>query len=232
MFLAQAGRKTRSTDVSRTEIAKVPVLHVVTNDDIVAHPDFIARASAVMEALGARGAVHLRSRAMAGAALHRIAEALASAQQAAESWLVVNDRLDVALAVGARGVQLTSASISVEDALPIASRGGISVGASTHSVSDALSAAKAGATWIVAGHVYATESHPGDPPRGTTFLEEVVWRVATPVIAIGGIRPETVGAMRKSGAHGVAVIRGIWSASDAARAATEYLIRYDADGDQ
>ena len=67
--------------------------------------------------------------------------------------------------------------------------------------------------------------------RGEDFIADVVWHVPTPVIAIGGILPENVPSLRRAGAYGVAVIRGIWGAADAAAAASDYLSRYDTDGD-
>ena len=91
-------------------------------------------------------------------------------------------------------------------------------------------AATAGATWLVAGHVFATASHPGEPERGPDFLRRICDAVTVPVIAIGGIAPGHVTALRALGAHGVAVIRGIWDAGDAEQAAIDYLAAYDADG--
>jgi thiamine-phosphate diphosphorylase len=205
------------------------VVHAVTNDEVLQSPGFLARAHAVMEALGTRGAVHLRSTRLSGAALFRLAESLARAQAATESWLVINERLDVALAVGARAVQLTARSMAVNDAVTI-SRQSL-VAASVHSIAEARAAAAAGAAWVVAGHIYRTDSHKGVDPRGEGFISEIAWNVGVPVIAIGGVLPGNVAALRRSGARGIAAIRGIWGASDAAIAAADYLSQYDSDGD-
>lgn len=207
---------------------RVPVLHAVTNDEVVLRADFVDRAHRVMQAGGDRTAIHLRAAKLTGRQLYDLACRLAAMQQETGAWLVVNDRADIALAAGARGVQLTSRSIS-----PIEARRAsptLALGASVHSADDASVAAGAGATWLVAGHVFETESHPGEEGRGTAFIERLVANHDLPVIAIGGVRPEHVQALRAAGAHGVAVIRGVWHASDAGAAVIDYLSAHGAPG--
>lgn len=206
----------------------VPIVHAVTDDLILTRPSFAERALDVMRTLGGRGAIHLRSRILASRRLFAIAEALRLAQQETECWLVVNDRLDIALGAGARGAQLTTRSIGVADARRIAPD--LALGASIHAVEQAALAEREGATWLVAGHVFDTASHAGVPGRGLPFVHAVCEHTTLPVLAIGGVTPAHTGALREAGAHGVAVIRGIWGARDAERAAREYLSAYDADG--
>jgi thiamine-phosphate diphosphorylase len=121
-------------------------------------------------------------------------------------WLIVNDRVDVATAVKAKGAQLASHSISVADAR-ISSKD-LPVGTSVHSVDEAKEAEQAGAAWIVAGTVFETPSHAGRLPARLEFVETVASAVSIPVIAIGGIKPEDVASLCGAGAHGVATIRG------------------------
>jgi thiamine monophosphate synthase len=85
----------------------------------------------------------------------------------------------------------------------------------------------AGANWLVAGHVFATASHPGEAERGLPFVTRLVDGARVPVVAIGGVRPEQCAALRAVGVYGVAVIRGIWDAANAERAASDYLSAYD-----
>lgn len=205
----------------------LPVVHAVTTPDLLLDPALPRRAAAVMAALGARGTVHLRGSGLPARRLLEIALALAPAQAETGCWLVVNDRLDVALAAGARGGQLTSHSMTVADARRVAPR--LPLGASVHSPAEARIAATAGADWLVAGHVFETASHPGEGERGLAFLRAVCDVSAVPVIAIGGVTPGDVAALRAAGAHGVAAIRGIWGDGHADRAATDYLAAYDAD---
>ena len=207
---------------------RVPIVHAVTDDGILTRPSFPERALAVMQVLGPRGAVHLRARIIPARRLLTLAEALHLAELETGCWLVVNDRLDIALGAGARAVQLTSRSIRVADARRVAP--GMTLGASVHSVEDAHDAQGEGAEWVVAGHVFRTASHAGVEGRGVPFLRAVCSATTLPVLAIGGVTPDRVRDARDAGAHGVAAIRGIWGARDAEQAARQYLSAYDADG--
>ncbi len=223
--------------------AAIPVIHAVTDDLILERGGFVHRAHAVMRVLGARGAVHVRAHAATASRLYEVALALRPVAERTGCWLVVNDRLDVALAAGARAVQLTSRSVSVASArdvvrvlAPAATRAGassaarftLSIGASVHSVDDALRAAREGADWCVAGHVFPTRSHPGEPARGVALIRGIAAATSLPCLAIGGVRPDRLAALRAAGAYGAAVISGIWGADDAEQAATHYLSAYDA----
>ncbi len=213
-------------------MADVPVIHAVTTDAIVARPDFLARAARVMHALGPRGAVHVRAHDRSARRLVELAEALSARQTDTGAWVVVNDRVDIALAVGARGVQLTTRSLTPADAQRAAAATGraLAIGASVHTVEEARAAADAGATWVVAGHVYATPSHAGEPGRGLDAVRAICQACTVPVIAIGGVRPDDVGPLRAAGALGVAAVRGIWRADDAEDACVRYLFEYDRGG--
>lgn len=207
---------------------RIPVLHAVTSDEIILHPEFVERARRVMHAGGSRVAVHLRAPRLNGRRLYDLACRLAALQRETGAWLIVNDRADVALTSGARGVQLTSRSMS-----PAAARRSVPtlfVGASVHSTADATEAVAAGVQWLVAGHVFETESHPGQEGRGTAFIERLAADSSVPILAIGGIRPEHVRTLRDAGAYGVAVIRGVWHASDAGAAVIDYLSAHGALG--
>ena len=183
-----------------------PVVHAVTDSKAVLQEDFLSRAASIMRALGPRGAVHLRSSRLDGRRFNDIAGELAALQGESGCWLIVNDRVDIARAVGARGAQLASHSLEVADALLVA--GGMPVGTSIHSVEEAIEAEAAGAAWCVAGTVFETPSHAGREPARVEFIKRVTAAVRIPVIAIGGISPDDVGLLLRAGAHGVATIRG------------------------
>lgn len=80
------------------------------------------------------------------------------------------------------------------------------LGASVHSVEEALLAQKAGASYLTAGHVFATDCKRGLPPRGLAFLKEVCAASALPVYALGGIRAENAAACIQAGAAGVCIM--------------------------
>ena len=114
--------------------------------------------------------------------------------------VAVNDRMDVALAVGAEAVQLGSRSLPVSVAKRIAGR--MLIGASVHSPSEGANAEIDGADWITFGHFFPTGSHPHDPSRDIAELKTVANAATIPVIAIGGIGVDQVGAVLEAGAAG------------------------------
>lgn len=200
----------------------IPVIHAVTTDEIVARADFFDRAAAIMHALGPRGAVQLRAPHTSGARLYAVACDLAELQQATGAWLIVTDRVDVAAAARARGVQLTTRSIGVADALRVAPA--LAIGASAHSLVEARAASDAGATWLVAGQLRDARRTIGGPRA----LRELVTETRVPVVVIGGVTPDHVRGLLGLGVHGVAAIRGVWEAPSAEEAAAAYLAAYDA----
>lgn len=203
----------------------VPVVHAVTTDEVIARPDFIDVACAVMRALGGRGALHLRASRITGARFQALAEGLGAVQSLTGAWLIVNDRVDVAMATSARGAQLTSRSLTTSDARRIAP--GLALGASVHDLDEGRAAVTAGADWLVAGQLFATVTQPSQTARGISWVRTLVDSTTVPVIAIGGVRIEHASILRNAGVHGVAVIRGIWDAANAEQAASDYLSAYD-----
>jgi len=161
---------------------------------------------------GARVALHLRGQGMSGGELWAIASPLSRLAARTGSWLIVNDRIDLALAVGARGVQLGRGSmdpITARRLLPPATWIGVSV----HEPAEAARAVEEGADYLLAGTLFPSGSHPGEPGRGVAWLEPMIG-LGVPVIGIGGIGPERVHGVRSAGAYGVAVIEAVWSAAD------------------
>jgi thiamine-phosphate pyrophosphorylase len=168
-------------------------------------------------------AVQLREKDLGAGELARLARALRAATSAHGAALIINDRVDVALAVGADGVQRTTASLPIADILAIADKR-LRVGASVHARAEAVAAAEAGADWIIFGPVYDTPSKRGyGAPQGLEALERVTRAVSVPVIAIGGITPDRVAEVRRAGAHGVAAISAILSAPSPADATRRFL---------
>lgn len=196
-----------------------PPLHVVTDDAVVAAADFVARARAVLEAGGRAVALHLRAPGATGRVLQHLAEALGPAADDAGAWLIVNDRLDVALAARARGVQLGARGLPLADVRAVAGAA-LGIGASVHSVEEARIAAGQGTDWLVFGNVYETASHPGRPGAGLDALREAA-AGPVPVIAIGGVTAGRAGELRAAGAAGIAVLRAVWDAADPADAVRE-----------
>ncbi len=168
-------------------------------------------------------AVQVREKDLTARDLAELCRQILAQIPPARCLLVVNDRVDVALAVGAGGVQRTSTSLSVREIKGIV-KADLLVGASVHSLEESVEAESAGADWLTFGPVYDTPSkRPYGPPQGLAALERVTRAVRIPVVAIGGITPERVGEVRSAGAHGVAAISAILAADDPAGAVRRFL---------
>ena len=168
-------------------------------------------------------AVQVREKDLAAADLAALCRRLRPLTQARNALLIVNDRVDVALATGADAVQRTGASLAIDDIRAIAGAR-LRIGASVHSVEDAVDAEARGADWLVFGPVYDTPSKRRyGAPQGLDALAKVSGRVRLPVIAIGGITPARVSEVRAAGAYGVAAIAAILDAPSPADAVRRFL---------
>lgn len=141
--------------------------------------------------------------------------------------LVVNDRLDVALALGADGVQLGAGSLPVAVARRLGGES-LLVGRSVHAVEEAVAAERDGADFVVLGTIYPSRSHPDEGGAGTGLVAATRAAVALPVVAIGGIDAGNLGEVMAAGADGVAVISNIIAAPDPAAAAATLATRLGA----
>lgn len=88
------------------------------------------------------------------------------------------------------------------------------LGASCHSIDDAVRAENLGCTYITAGHIFDTDCKKGLPGRGLEFLKNVCQGVKIPVYAIGGISSENIKAVKNAGAKGVCVMSGVMMCED------------------
>lgn len=90
------------------------------------------------------------------------------------------------------------------------------LGVSCHSVQDAQEAAQAGASYLIAGHIFETDCKKGLAGRGLQFLHEVCESVSVPVFAIGGISPDNAAQVMQQGAAGICVMSGLMQCDDPA----------------
>lgn len=187
-------------------------MHAVTDDRVLALPDFFFRVAAF--ALGPAFAVHLRGR-MSGAVLLGIAQRLRALTGPTGTRLIVHDRLDVACLCEADGVHLPGGGFPTAAARGFLD-GAVLLGRSTHTALEAREAAAAGCDYVFLGPIWETATHPGRPPLGTAAIGMA--HPAT-VIAIGGVTPATASIAAAAGAAGVAAIRAVWDAPDPAAAA-------------
>jgi thiamine-phosphate pyrophosphorylase len=170
--------------------------------------------------------VQVREKDLSGDALFQLTrEAVKRARGRAR--ILVNDRLDVALAAGAGGVHLGEKSLPAESVVrwlrqpenAVCVPRDFLVGVSCHSLEAALAAGRAGADYIIFGPVFETPSKtPYGPAQGLARLSEVCRQASLPVLAIGGITLENAGSCLSAGAAGIAAIRLFQEAEDLAAA--------------
>lgn len=148
--------------------------------------------------------IQVRERDLEAGALASLVTELLAITAGTATRLVVNDRLDVALACGADGVHLRGDSLPIGDARGIAPAGFL-IGRSVHSAPEA--AASAGADYLIAGTVFASTSKPAAAPLlGVDGLRAIVRASGRPVLAIGGMSLERLDAVAAAGAAGLAAI--------------------------
>lgn len=140
--------------------------------------------------------------------------ALTRAVMSVDVPVVVNDRLDVALAAGAHGVHLGADDLPVREARRLAPD--LVIGATCRSAGQVARAALDGASYAGFGPLFATTSKDGLPaPLGASAVPAG----PLPVVGIGGVTAGNAASVVAAGAHGVAVIGGIWGAPDPVEAA-------------
>ncbi len=135
---------------------------------------------------------------------------------------IVNDRIDVALAAGADGVQLGGRSLPPAAARQVA-RDRLLLGRSVHSAGEAAAAQAEGADFLVLGTIFQTASHPGVAGAGLELVRAARAQASIPLLAIGGVNASNVGQVMAAGADGAAVISAILAAEDPQAAAAELV---------
>ncbi len=125
---------------------------------------------------------------------------------------IVNDFIDIAMAVNADGVHLGQEDMPVKEARKIMGRNKI-IGISTHNLKQAVDAQESGADYIGFGPMFHTGTKDAGHPKGTKKLREIKKYVKVPIVAIGGITWENVSEVLEAGADAVAVVSGILSGS-------------------
>lgn len=192
-----------------------PCLCLVTDRTVGDPHTFVERIEAAVD--GGVDMVQLRETDLPGGELFKLANSVKQTI-AGRAILLINERVDVALAVGADGVQLG------EKAMPLTVIRRLTgsqclLGRSVHSEAGAVQAQVEGAYFLVVGTMFATSSHPGVAPGGPRLLRAIgrkleSRRAPLPLIGIGGITENNLGEVMREGATGVAVITSILASPD------------------
>lgn len=204
----------------------IPRLHLVTDDSILESPRFISRAAGAMEAGGSLLAFHLRGPRSGGRRIFELGRVLAKDARRSGTLLLVNDRLDVALALGLAGAHLGQRSISPSQARTLLG-GSRRLGLSVHDRQEALAGGGGLVDFFLVGTLFPTDSHPSMVAGGVERLLEVATADPPPMVGIGGVTPGKVEAIVKAGGHGVAVRGGVWDSQDPGAAVGVYLLELE-----
>jgi thiamine-phosphate pyrophosphorylase len=171
-------------------------------------------------------AIQLRDKEASAAELFSQARALLPAVRIAGALLVINDRVDVALAAGADGVHLGPSDMPVAAARRIVLPNFL-IGYSTDDPDLARAAEADGASYIGCGAVFGTATKEvGDEAIGVDRLDEVAGAVQIPVIGIGGIRPDNIARVAATRAAGAAVVGAVMGAADVRQTVRTLLRAY------
>ena len=188
-------------------------LYLITDRKLIA--DRCSLTVAVRQALiGGVKAIQLREKDLETRELLKLAYKMRGLTAKYDAKLFINDRFDIALAVGADGVHLTQNSIPA-DAVRKVVKNKLMIGVSTHSMKEAKEAEEGGADFITFGPLYKTPSKlKYGAPLGLSRLKNVCMEMDIPVFALGGVKSEKIDEVKKSGAYGAAMISKILCADD------------------
>ena len=205
----------------RTPALPYPALCLVTDRSYSQGQPLPTKVAAAVE--GGVNVVQLREKDLPASELLALATAIRDVtldKKGEKALLLINDRVDIALASGADGVQLAEEALPVEAARRIAGQG-LLIGRSVHSLQGAREAQDQGADFLVVGTIFDTGSKPGAQPAGLELLAQIGRSVSIPFLAIGGVNSSNVAQVMAQGASGAAVISAILDPSDTRRAARE-----------
>lgn len=196
-------------------------LYVITDEKIGLGRSHLFLAEEALK--GGATVIQLRDKEKSGRELYRIGIKLREITKKYRALFIVNDRLDIALAVGADGVHLGMNDLPISVARRIAGNNFI-IGASVSSPEEAVLAEKEGADYISAQSIFKTSSKEDVNVIGIEGLKAIVKVSSLPVIAIGGINKDNVRDVMNTGVKGIAVISAVVSKEDV-KSATEELKR-------
>jgi thiamine-phosphate pyrophosphorylase len=195
-------------------------LYVILDRGAAGGRDLLTLLDAVLE--GGCRVVQLRDKTMPLSDLYPVARALRRRCREAGCLFIVNDRVDLALALEADGVHLGQDDLPAPEARKLL-RPGMILGVSTHDESQARRARDDGADYVAVGSMYPTATKPGFRLVGPELLRRVRPEIPVPLVAIGGITEDNVAEVVRAGADAVAVISAVCAAADPAAAGTRFL---------
>lgn len=193
-------------------------LYLVTERSLLQN---IELEQAVEEAiLGGTTLVQLREKNISTMEFYKIAVDIKKVTDKYNVPLIIDDRLDIALAVDAAGIHVGQSDMPCEIARKLVGKDKI-VGVSAGSVEEALKAQKDGADYLGVGAVFPTGTKKDATDVSMETLKEIVQKVSIPVVAIGGVSQDNVDKLADTGIDGISVISAILGKKDVRKAAEE-----------
>jgi len=194
-------------------------LYLVTDRDMLKNTDFY---TAIEQAIiGGVTLVQLREKNMTSLEFYHTALQVKKITDAYDVPLIINDRLDMMLAVDAAGVHLGQRDIPTAVARKLIGDSKI-LGASTATVEEAVLAQRDGADYIGVGALFGTTTKSNTRPVTVELLKQIKQSVSIPVVAIGGIKTNNVMQLKPANIDGVAVVSDILAREDIKSAAQEF----------
>jgi thiamine-phosphate pyrophosphorylase len=195
-------------------------LYVILDRGAAGGRDLVPLLDAVLK--GGCRLVQLREKTMPLSDLYPAARALRGRCREAGCLFIVNDRVDLALALEADGVHVGQDDLPAREARRLL-RPGMILGVSTHDESQARRARDDGADYVAVGSMFPTGSKPGFRLVGPDLVRRVRSEIRVPLVAIGGITLDNVAEVIRAGADAVAVISAVCAAADPLRATRRFL---------
>jgi thiamine-phosphate pyrophosphorylase len=205
-------------DMSPRTVADLS-LYLVADVEFAAGRDLAYLAGEAV--LGGVTIVQLRAKGLETREFLELANRMAAALKRRSVSLIINDRIDIALACGAEGVHLGQDDMPLDKARQLLGKSKI-IGVSVNTLKEAQEAERQGADYVGLGPIYATTTKDTDlPALGPEGIRRMRQKIGIPIIAIGGINVDNATNVMRAGAAGIAVVSAILDAPDARKAAAE-----------
>lgn len=193
---------------------------LITDRTLLPEDQFLSGIEAALK--GGVRAIQLREKNLPEKELRALAQSTLKLTQKYNALLIINHHAELADDIGADGVHLTESSPAVRKIRK--QYPDLLIGKSAHSLQSAMRAQHQRADFVTFSPVYDTPSkQPYGPPQGLEKLQQVCAGLDIPVLALGGIDLSRIAAVRKHGAYGIALIRGIWNSPDIEHESAKYI---------
>jgi thiamine-phosphate pyrophosphorylase len=199
-------------------------LYVITNQNISREKSNLEVVKAAIS--GGADIVQLREKDLSTKEIVEMGRELKKVTDYYNIPLIINDRVDISLAIDADGVHLGQDDLPVEEARRLIGKDKI-LGISTHSLEQAREAENKGADYIGVGPVFPTQTKPNYTPIGLELVEKVSNEIKIPFVAIGGIKLNNLKKVINAGAKRIAVVSGIVAENNVKKAAKNYYQKID-----